>query len=555
MVTLRFKPERLVEISGMDLDVVLDSLFLLKGEVELKDNYVYVELNPDRPDMFMSEGIARAVRGINSVELGWRAPQVGESGITVINEMPSTRPFIAAAALYNVNLDEDQLEEVIQFQEKLHDTIGRHRRKVAIGLHDLSKVKSRTLRYSFVPLSYKMVPLDNNREMSVEEVLRSTEQGKLYGSISRQESLHPAFLDEAGLVLSLPPVINSELTRIQPGTRDLLIDVTGTDLPSVLKTLDIIVTTLSEGKRSSIGYVNIINPGSQNLRTPSLNSKYLKLSSDYVNRVLGTSLNQDEVALSLLKMRYNVKATGEGLLVEVPPFRYDIISEVDLVEDVAMAVGYESPTLSPNRRPIESVGSLQRSTLLARASRNIMVGLGFTEILSFILTSSSLLRITGLVDSSILIRNPVQQDLDSLRPSLIPQLLDFMRANLDKEKPIKVFEIGKVVYRSGDTPVEDLRMAAAIMDETVSFEDIQSVAYAYLRSLGLSPSSRASELPMLIRGRSATLLSNGTDVGIIGEVNPEVLEKLKITYPVAVFELSLASLLRALKDGNTGPQT
>lgn len=555
MVTLRFRPERLVETTGLDLDIVEEALFRLKCETELNDNYLSVEINPDRPDMFISEGIARAVRGIESIELGW-TPLDGKlrnSGLELVNEMPETRPYIAAAVVYNVNVDSESfLEELVQFQEKLHDTVGRRRRKVAIGFHDLAKVKSKRLRYSMIPLKSSMVPLGGSEPMSIAEVLRSTEQGVKYGNISLAEGLHPAFTEDGGAVLSLPPVINSELTRVEVGTRDLLIDVTGTDLASVLKVLDIITLNLAERRGTYIGFVRVVPRTGEPLHTPVLKSRELSLDINYVNRVLGTDLTVDEVTLSLLKMRHSASPENGHVKVTIPPFRYDIISEIDLVEDIAMALGYDSPKLLPSKYMNDARGSLLDHTLLSRAARDIMAGLGFTEVMSYILTSSSLLRLFDMISDTVELKNPVQEELDALRPSLVPQLLQLMFFNVSKTKPVNIFEIGKTVKKIGSEAVEDLKLAAATMDDSVSYEDIQAVAYAFIRSFGLKPSAKPLTASWLLAGRSASLLANGHEIGVIGEINPVILDKLNVTYPVAVFELSLTELLKVIRAGAAG---
>jgi len=555
MVTLRFKPERLVETTGLDLDIVEEALFKLKCETELDSDYLSVEVNPDRPDMFISEGIARAVRGIESLELGWKSlsGNIQDSGLELVNEMPETRPYIAAAVVYNVNVDSESfLEELVQFQEKLHDTVGRRRRKVAIGFHDLTKIKSKRLRYGMLSLENTMIPLGGGKPVSIAEVLRSTEQGVKYGNISLTEGFHPAFTEDDGAVLSLPPVVNSEVTRVEVGTRDLLIDVTGTDLATVLKVLDIITLNLAERRGARIGLVKIAPRAEEPLHTPLLKGRELSLDVNYVNRVLGADLTVDEAVISLLKMRHNALPESSHVKVVVPPFRYDIISEIDLVEDIAMAMGYDSPKLSPSRYINDARGSLLDHTMLSRTARDIMVGLGFTEVMSYILTSSSLLKLFDIINDVVKLKNPVQEELDTLRPSLIPQLLQFMYFNVSKTKPVNVFEIGKTVKKVGPEAVEDLKLAAAIMDDSVSYEDIQSVAYAFIRSFGLRPGARPITISWLLLGRSASLLANSHEIGIIGEVNPVVLGKLNITYPVAIFELSLTELLKVIRAGAAG---
>ncbi len=554
MVVVKLSVNRLLELTGIELDIIHEALFNLKCEAEPEGNQLAVEVNPDRPDMFISEGVARAVRGLYDLEHGWNVSTGPDSSFEIESKAPRSRPYIAGAVVRGIDVDELFLVELMQFQEKLHDTLGRRRRKVAIGIHDLDKVIGHKLTYTYVKLDYKMIPLDGTSEMTLKDVLALTPQGKSYGKLSIDGDLHPAILDEEGNIISLPPVINSNITRLEPGTKRLFIDVTGTDPQAVNKVLDILVSTIVEGKKASIEYVKVLNSGQVTV-TPLLSFKRSKLTVDYINRVLGTDLTIVDAALSLQRMRHNVDIKDDMLDVMVPPFRVDVISEIDLVEDIAIALGYNSPKLSPSNYLAEGLGSLLESTRLKRVTRDLMIGLGFTEIMTYMLVSGELLKVSGYNDNAIKVRNPVNADLDYLRPSLIPSVLSVMVTNRQRPKPIKIFEIGKVVMKGSSGPEEDLLVAAGLMDDSVSFEDIQSVAYAYLRALGLTPSTIPHRVPAFVEGRSALLLANGKPVGYVGEVDPHVLDAIRLYYPVAMFEASLRRLLEVLHGGGPGRAT
>ncbi len=560
MVKLHFSAERLAETTGLEVGVLKDALFRLKCEVEESEGALEVEVNPDRPDMFSAEGIGRAVRGLAAIELGWSPPEPVGSGVQLVNESPSSRPVIAGAVIYGANVDEQFLVELIQFQEKLHETLGRRRRKVAIGIHDLSKIRGKRLTYALVGLDAYMVPLGSNTRMTVKDALAVTEQGVKYGGLSIVEReglpLHPAITDEEGNIISLPPVINSELTRIEAGTKDLFIDVTGIDEQAVNQVLNVLVLNLVERKGAQLGTVTVVRRGRPEAIRPSLETHPQRLDLGYINGVLGTDLTVDEVSFALLKMRYPIEASalaGDNLMAQVPPFRVDVLGPIDLVEDVAIALGYDSPKLNPLEPAVAPTGSLSPMSRLTRRSRDLMIGLGYTELLSYLLISFNVLNMMGLSEAAVRVRNPVQSDLDALRPSLAPSLLMAMAYNVRKRKPVKLFEIGKVVNKGPKGVTEDRRLGAGLMDDSVGYEDVQAVAYSYLRSFGLTPSATPLVAPrFLLDGRSAELMANGRPVGVIGEVRPDVLEGLNIDYPVAVFELSLESLIQVITSGGAG---
>ena len=549
MPVLRFKESRLLDLlPGHDLPEVEEALFNLKAEVEREDGYVYVELNPDRPDMYIGEGVARAVKGYLGEELGYKRPPTVDGEVTVSAGEVPVRPYIAAAVVFNVNVDEDFLEELIQFQEKLHDTLGRRRRKAAIGFHDLDKLRrlGSSVEYRMLPVEgVSFTPLGAGRAMKASEVLEATEQGRRYGGIALAEGRHP-FLLAGGEVIAMPPVINSEATRVEPGTQHLFIDVTGTDAALVSRILDIIVSDLAERPGAIVGTVKVSGAEGEEAY-PRLETRDYELSVSWVNGLLGLDLDSAQVEELLERARMNAEAlSGDLVGVEVPPYRVDVLGEVDLAEDIAMMYGYHS--IQPRYEPPPLRGRLTDGTRLARKARLLLVGLGFTEVMRLTLTSPRAVEALGLSGEAVRIVNPVQEEYSVLRPSLAATLLPLLAENQHAPKPVKVFEVGEVVRRTRQGIEEDTHLALAVMDNKASLEDIQAPVYSLLRILGVPFQPRRADDPLYIKGRAAALDSPGTgEIGRLGEVHPEKLEALGLTYPVAYAELSLSRILQALK--------
>jgi len=540
---LRFRLERLSRLTGLDRGALEEALFRLKCEVEFpEEGVIEVEVNPDRPDMYIGEGVARAVKGLLGVERGWRPPETRDSGLVLrVGEVP-TRPYIAAAAVYNVNVDEEFIEELIQFQEKLHETVGRRRRKVAIGFHDLEKLPSPVLSYRLSSLDTVFRPLDYPVEMTARRLAEIDERGEKYLGLALHGDQHP-FLYSGDTVIAMPPVINSDVTRVEPGTRHLFIDVTGTSPEAVIETLDVIVYTLAERPGASVGRVRIEGAAPWSV-TPLGRVKKYEVSLDSLNAWLGTTLDAEAAAGLLERMRHVASPTGGGgVRVEVPPFRVDVLGEVDLYEDVAIAIGYHE--IGPRRPGKRHGGSLTWETRLARASRDILVGLGFTEVLQLILTSPGLVEAAGFKEEAVEVLNPVQLEYSVLRPTMLIPVLQTLKFNQHRNKPVKVFEVGNVVRKRGGSIEEDLVLALGVLDEEASFEVVQAPLYSLLQLLGVEFAAEPGEAPGLMEGRTAILrLPDGSQLGRIGEVHPALLEAMGIEYPVAYGEVSLGVLAR-----------
>ncbi len=551
MPVVKLSVKRLLDLIGdksVDEQKLEELLFNLKCEATpLEDGRIEVEVNSDRPDLLISEGVARAVKGLLGVEKGLPHLSVYDTSITLeVHDVPS-RPYIGLGVLENYPLDEETLEELIQFQEKLHTTIGRKRRKVAIGIHDLDKLPSKKIVYKEVDIrEATMKPLHREGEWKVIDVLEKTEQGREYGRISlRNDFMHPAIYagDE---IISLPPVLNSDVTRLEPGTRNLLIDVTGTDREAVLKTLDILLSTLAERRGARIGRVVVSSPYHEGFM-PLLSRESMRVSCDYVCQQLGFKLDCNEIASLLEKMRFGVSTDGRELCIVVPEYRIDILHPIDIVEDVAIAYGYSNiSVLKPREIMKPSPHELPR--VCWRASE-IMVGLGFTELMTYILVPERLATKILLPSRSLVrLRNPVSLEMNVVRPSLIVSLLLALRESQGVELPLKIFEIGETACMVGGRVISNVALGLAVMDDSVSFEDVQAPLFALLEYLGLTPSTKRAEFSFMIRGRAAYVEANGSRVGVVGEIHPSLLEELDIKYPVAVAEVNLEALLRLTRE-------
>ncbi|MEM1873169.1 MAG: phenylalanine--tRNA ligase subunit beta [Acidilobaceae archaeon] len=552
MPVVRVKRWRLEELTGFAPRELEELLFRLKCELEVREDYAYIEVNSDRPDMLIGEGIARAVKGLLGERRGWRLPETARSRVSLRASSVPSRPYVACAVIKNVDIDsEDFLEELIQFQEKLHDGLGRRRRKAAIGLHDLSKLPSESVEYTLVSLGSRFKPLGGSGELTVEEVLESTEKGRAYGGIALYGGAHPALVS-GGEIIAIPPVLNSEVTRVEVGTRHLFVDVTGTDERLVETILDIIASTLSERRGAVVELVEV-KRGESSRVYPVFRSKRLTVASSFFTQTLGVELSPGEVVDGLERMLHNASASGEEVVVDVAPFRVDVLKPVDLAEDLAISLGYDRIAEGSRSHRVYTVGSLLEETRLARRVRELMVGYGFVEVSRLMLTSPRLLEALKVAEVALRVSNPVQLEYSVLRPTLAASLLDVLREEQHKEKPLKLFELGPVASRLKRPAEEDIRLGAAILDYSVGYEDIQAVVYSLLRLLGVSFTTEPSRIPFLIEGRQALLRAGGTAIGWLGEVRPDILEATGIEYPTAIAEISLDALLETLRRALSTP--
>lgn len=506
-----------------------------------------IEVTSDRPDLLSAEGIARELKGLLGIETGLREFKVSRSDVVLRIDRTAldVRPYISSAVLESVNLDGDAIRQIMQMQEKIHATYGRNRRKVSIGVHDFDTI-THDLTYAGVePGKISFIPLDETRLMNGKEVLELTPKGREYGHIIKDSPRYPLLYDSKGDVLSLPPIINGTITRVTDRTRDILLDVTGTDKQLVDYSLILMATTLAE-RGGMVKDVKVLSPQGQE-RTPDLSPRTWKLRTKTVNEVLGVNLTARQIAGHLKKMRYGVKAGRGVLTVLAPSYREDILHEVDLIEDVAIAYGYGQ--LKPVIPLTATIGREREITAFTRVIRDLMIGFGFQEILTFVMTNRQILfgNMNAPDEETVEVENPVSLEYSVLRNCLLPGILNFLSYNKHVSFPQKIFECGDVVLvdsKMETKTVNRRKVAGVISDHIASYEDIQAVVYALMENLGVRE-LRVDRLdnPSFVRGRAASVSIGGGEVGVLGEVDPLVLERFSLENPVAAFEIDVEKLM------------
>jgi phenylalanyl-tRNA synthetase beta chain len=460
------------------------------------------------------------------------------------------RPFVVCLYADGLEIDEETVRQLIEMQEDLHEGIGRRRKKLAIGLHDASKLRS-PIRYTVVDGDFSFVPLGSTRRMSVERILSETDVGRKYGSIVKGKDCYPVLIDADGIVLSLPPIINGSNTVVRAGTKELFVDVTGTDL----KPMEDALAIISEALWDSGGRVRTVkvSDGRNSQLTPELKPWKWWLSRTDVSKLLGLQLNDGQIVQALKRTRLDASKDGTKIRVWVPRYRLDILHKVDLVEEVGYGFGFEG--IKPDFNFRYSKGSSSEESKFLDALRRVAVGLGLQEVTGYVLASHRSLfdNLMRRAENPLRVESSRTEQYEYLRDSLTPGLLEVLSMNVHEPYPQKIFEIGRVLRRDekSETGVaEELRMAVAVASEIVPFTDIRSILDTFLMSaIKASPSYKEKDFDFLISGRSALCSLKGMELGYVGEVRPEVLARSKIRMPVGIYEISLDALLHTIGGG------
>jgi phenylalanyl-tRNA synthetase beta chain len=542
-----------------DLEKLDWLLAFVKSEVKLfneQEGVVSIELkDTGRPDLWSVEGLARTLRGFLGLEKEPRRYEVDESAmaVQVDKRLKALRPYICCSVIKGVKLTDAVIRGLMHLQDKLDQTYGRNRRKTSIGIYDYNLI-SPPLSYAVAkPDEVSFVPLGFEEKMSLGEILLRHPKGVEYGRILKGQSVYPILLDAERKVLSFPPVINSnDLGRVTEKTGNLLVEVTGTAHHTVLNTLNLVTLALVDrgGKAyaATVRYPDDAFYVSKEVVTPDFSSRQIDLSVGYANKVLGLTLTTERMAECLLTAGLGVeKIAGDSISVVIPCYRVDVMHPVDLVEDIAVAYGYNN--FEPVWRELPSTGGVRREQRLIDISREFMVGLGFQEVLNYTLTSpESLFDKMNIKKTSIVeVANPKVVTMSCLRSWLLPSLMEFLGSNQSVEFPQKIFELGKVTLldETLETKTRDEEwLAAATTHPTASFTEIKSTLDSFFMNLGVEWQIEETVHPSFVEGRVGKAIVNGVNVGFLGEVNPQVLESWKLENPVSAFEINVLRIVK-----------
>jgi phenylalanyl-tRNA synthetase beta chain len=546
---------------------LIDDLFALglEYEGETEDGELQLEFGPDRLDRLSVEGVARSLRYQYGDDRGVYVPNTNDPDwtIRVDESVPDERPYVTGAVIRGVDLDEAALDSLIQLQEKLHATMGRKRAKGAIGIHDLTMLKGEVLSedaggnsitYRGVdPEGDRFVPLDSDAAMTPAEVLTDHPTGETYAPIVEEYERYPAIYDEIGL-FSFPPVINGSRTEVSTESRDLFVELTGTDQWTIDRMCNVICYAL-DARGATIEEVDVVYPDGR-LPRPDFEVETKTVTHERIEGLLGIDLDVEETVDLFERSGLDaaVDTGGDAITYEVsiPPYRTDVLHPLDLIDDVGRAYGFND--LDPRYPDVATVGERNDRSKLEAAARTSLVGLGFEDLLNFHMISEEENYERMGVDPGtpvvgggdpVTITEPYSEDYTMLRTWALPSLLMVLENNTHRAYPQDLAEIGLAAVADDDenTGVAEHRTVAGVVARhDATYEDAKSRLAALCGDFDVELETPATEHPTFIDGRAAEVVIDGDSVGVVGEVHPRILVEHDLELPVAAFEFRLDAL-------------
>ena len=560
--TISIKKKDLERLSGISftLDEIELHLQLVKGEFKGYDpakDELRVELgDSNRPDLWCCEGIARQIRGKLKGEWSdytfFNKNASDKAGDIIVSEgMKEIRPFVGGFTATGISVDDEMLVQLIQTQEKISEIFGSKRRRISIGIYNLSNMSFPVYYNAVNPDETAFTPLGFEEKMTLKEILEKHPKGQAYGNILKGLSKFPLLTDSKNNVLSFPPVINSrELGEVKVGDTELFVEVTGLDLRLVTLVLNILAVNLND-RGASIGIVETVYPYEtefgKNVGIPFDFITPLTLSIRDAEKAIGEKLSLDEVASLLDGYGYQVKKKADSLDVTPPPFRDDIMHPIDVCEDIAISRGYN--TFTPVMPSVMTVGGLTEIEMFTDLVRGHMIGSGFQEIISNILTSKEdILEKMCLTEGKVVeVDNVMSANYSVLRHWVVPSLMRIEAESIKSFFPHKTFETGETAIPDPSHNLSSstlIKCAAMLSHPGANFSEIHSVLEILMYYLQIEYRLVAGNHKSFIEGRMGCVYAGDNIVGLIGEIHPEVLRRWDIHMPCSAFELDLDKLLK-----------
>lgn len=552
----------------LDYDALEKELTCAKAELDEKpdesvpsaERVIKIELNDtNRPDLWSLGGVARQLRlhsGAPHTDYSaflsseGNIKDCGERVVTVDERLKDIRPFMVSFVISGKAIDDPMLRDIIQTQEKLAWNYGRKRLSISMGIYRVADITFPVHYKAVDPDTTSFVPLQCTTPMTCRQILTDHPKGRDYGWIIADKKLFPLLTDDKGEVMSMAPVINSAtLGAVQVGDKDLMVELTGSDIEQLLLSANIVACDFADAGYAILP-VKVCHPYDtglgRDITAPYFFQKPTSAALPHINALLGSQLDMDEAADALERMGNKVTVSGDSVTVLPPPYRNDFLHEVDIIEDVMIGRGVD--TFESERPNDFTVGRLLPLTQVSRKIKGLMVGMGYQEmIFNYVGSRHDYIDNMGIDENVVIeIANPMSENYQFIRPEILSSLLRSESQSASAQYPHKVFEIGKVAYRCEEENTltrTRAHLGFLVASSDASFNSAAADVSAILYFMGLEYKVQESSDPRFIPGRQAAVIVAGKAIGTFGEVSAQVLTNWAITVPCVAGEIDIEEIM------------
>ena len=568
---------------GIELDDVTSEQEIVKNEQNKEDKNLStevlykIEVAANRYDLLCLEGLALALRIFLEKQ---KMPDIkpinvlpeNERQLIVYDSVNDVRPIGLCAILRDINFTDEMLKSFMDLQDKLHNNICRGRKLVSMGTHDLDTVKGPFTYRALKPEHIHFVPLNREEEVNGDglmSLLKDDPKLGKYLHLLKGKEKYPVMMDSNGVIMSLPPIINSQHTKMTLNTHNVLLDITGTDLTKCEIVLNTLIAMFSVYCKNpfTVEEIKVINEKTGEGKIyPDLTPRKFKVDVNYLKTITGIYDILPEKITKLLE-RMELKANiinPNEIEVSAPITRSDILHPCDIAEDFAISYGYNN--IKKQLTQTKTHGVQQPYNKLSDLFRDEMAMGGYVEFLTMSLLSHKDM-FTNLLseekdDKTVQILYSKSKEFEYMRSSLIPGILKSIEGNKANQLPFKIFEISDVVEIDKDNEVGAVnrrRLCFAYTNTVSAMEIVQGMVDLLMKKIGLCFNSdnkekkyciKKSENKIFFEDRQAEIyILDDIKVGIYGIVHPKVIKNFGIKNPVTLCEIDLQLIMDLILKG------
>ena len=534
MPKISLNKERVLELVGKKVsDKELNEKIPYIGtDLESVGDEIEVEIFPNRPDLLSLEGFSRALSSFLGINKGLKKYTAQKSNyvVEVNSNLKEIRPYTVCAVVKNLKLNELILDDIIEMQEKLHITHGRNRKKCAIGIYPLNKISFPVKYLAQEPDKIRFIPLGFKEPVTGREIIEKHEKGKAYKHLMKDK--YPVFIDSKGEYLSMPPIINSQVTgNVTTNTKDVFIECSGTSFETISQALNIVVTSLidigGEAFEVKVKYKE------KTKITPEFKNKTININYENVKKLLGINISNKEIIESLHRMGFGVEKNK----IIIPVYRTDILHEVDIIEDIAIGYGYYN--IKGDTEKVFTTGKQEFLELFKSKIRESLIGVGFIENVSYNIVNFE--KQNKFFKNILKIKNSSNLEYNSMRKSLLVSLMNNLEVNKRNGYPQQIFELG-LSFEKNKEIIEQEKLSVVIAGEETDYTKIKSYFDHLEKSLGITFDYKKEYEKPFIEGRCTAVYLKNKKIGFIGELHPEFIKTYNLYVPISAVEISIEEL-------------
>ena len=568
---------------GIELDDVTSEQEIMKNEQKKEDKNLStetlykIEVAANRYDLLCLEGLALALRVFLSKQ---KMPEIKplnilpeeERQLIVYDSVNDVRPIGLCAILRDINFTDEMLKSFMDLQDKLHNNICRGRKLVSMGTHDLDTVKGPFSYRALSPEKIHFVPLNREEEVNGDGLMSLLKDDPKLGKylyLLEGKEKYPVMMDSNGVIMSLPPIINSQHTKMTLNTHNVLLDITGIDLTKCEIVLNTLIAMFSVYCKNpfTVEEIKVINQKTGEGKIyPDLTPRKFQVDINYLKTITGIyDILPEKITKLLEKMELSAKILNPNEIeVLVPITRSDILHPCDIAEDLAISYGYNN--IKKELTTTKTHGVQQPYNKLADLFRDEMAMGGYVEFLTMALLSHKDM-FTNLLsekrdEKTVQILYSKSKEFEYIRSSLIPGILKSIEGNKANQLPFKIFEISDVVEINQETEVGAVnrrKLCFAYTNTVSAMEIVQGMVDLLMKKIGLGFNSKnvekkyyikKSENKIFFEDRQAEIyILNDIKVGIYGIVHPKVIKNFGIKNPVTLCEIDLQLIMDLIIEG------